>query len=43
LPKRKKVSKKDIDVIYKNKIDLIKKTRDNIIAIAKLKVMDYGI
>lgn len=42
LPKRKKVSKNEIDRIYKSKKDLIKNTRENIIAIAKLKVIDFG-
>ena len=42
LPKRKKVSKDEIDRNYKSKKDLIKKTRENIIALAKLKVIDFG-
>ena len=42
-PKRKKVSKKYVDRVYNNKIDLIKKTKRNIIAFAKLKVIDYGL
>lgn len=42
LPKRKKVSKDEIDRNYKSKKDLIKKTRENIIAFAKRKVIDFG-
>jgi len=42
LPKRKKVSKDEIDRYYKNKKELIKKTRENIIAFAKRKVIDFG-
>ena len=42
-PKRKKVSKKYVDRVYNNKIELIKKTKRNIIAFAKLRVIDYGL
>ena len=42
MPKRKKISKYEIDLIYQSKKDLIKRTKENIVAIAKLKVIDFG-
>ena len=42
LPKRKKIGKKLIDKLYREKRDLVKKAKRKTIAFAKIEVSNYG-